>query len=71
MLFSDGYFAFQNSHPRFQAENLDKNKNIYDRIESLSKKHGCTPAQLALAWVLQQGQDVVPIPGEWQNMHIF
>jgi aryl-alcohol dehydrogenase-like predicted oxidoreductase len=50
---------------------LDKNKNIYDRIESLSKKHGCTPAQLALAWVLQQGQDVVPIPGEWQNMHIF
>ncbi|PNY02213.1 aldo/keto-reductase family protein [Trifolium pratense] len=52
-----------NSHPRFQAENLDKNKNIYDRIESLGKKHGCTPAQLALAWVLQQGQDVVPIPG--------
>ncbi|MCI24350.1 Aldo/keto-reductase family protein, partial [Trifolium medium] len=51
-----------NSHPRFQAENLDKNKNIYDRIESLGKKHGCTPAQLALAWVLQQGQDVVPIP---------
>ncbi|XP_058738646.1 probable aldo-keto reductase 1 [Vicia villosa] len=51
------------SHPRFQAENLKKNKNIYDRIESLGKKHGCTPAQLALAWVLQQGQDVVPIPG--------
>jgi len=64
MLFSDKYFAYQTSHPRFQAENLDKNKNIYDRIESLGKKHGCTPAQLALAWVLQQGKDVVPIPGK-------
>ncbi|KAJ1413891.1 NADP-dependent oxidoreductase domain [Sesbania bispinosa] len=51
-------------HPRFQAENLNKNKNIYDRIESLGKKHQCTAPQLALAWVLQQGNDVVPIPGE-------
>ncbi|KAK7337922.1 hypothetical protein VNO77_18514 [Canavalia gladiata] len=51
------------NHPRFQAENLVKNKNIYDRIESLAKKHQCTPPQLALAWVLQQGNDVVPIPG--------
>ncbi|KAJ1385143.1 NADP-dependent oxidoreductase domain [Sesbania bispinosa] len=51
------------AHPRFQGENLDKNKNIYDRIESLAKKHQATPAQLALAWVLQQGEDVVPIPG--------
>nr|C6TBN2.1 RecName: Full=Probable aldo-keto reductase 1; Short=GmAKR1 [Glycine max]ACU19234.1 unknown [Glycine max] len=51
------------AHPRFQAENLDKNKNIYERIEGLAKKHQATPAQLALAWVLQQGEDVVPIPG--------
>ncbi|XP_057439485.1 probable aldo-keto reductase 1 [Lotus japonicus] len=50
-------------HPRFQAENLDKNKSIYYRIDSLAKKHQATPAQLALAWVLQQGKDVVPIPG--------
>ncbi|XP_027352400.1 probable aldo-keto reductase 1 [Abrus precatorius] len=50
-------------HPRFQAENLDKNKKIFDRIESLAKKHQCAPPQLALAWVLQQGNDVVPIPG--------
>ncbi|KAK7273483.1 hypothetical protein RIF29_14534 [Crotalaria pallida] len=50
-------------HPRFKAENLDKNKNIYDRIESLAKKHQATPPQLALAWVLLQGDDVVPIPG--------
>ncbi|TKY61366.1 aldo-keto reductase 1 [Spatholobus suberectus] len=50
-------------HPRFLAENIDKNKSIYDRIESLAKKHQCTPPQLALAWVLHQGDDVVPIPG--------
>ncbi|KAG5073260.1 hypothetical protein JHK86_008471 [Glycine max] len=42
---------------------MDKNKNIYERIESLAKMHRITPAQLALAWLLQQGEDVVPIPG--------
>ncbi|CAL0316613.1 unnamed protein product [Lupinus luteus] len=52
-----------NAHPRFQGENLEKNKNIYEQIEILAKKHHCTPSQLALAWVLQQGNDVVPIPG--------
>ncbi|XP_062084497.1 probable aldo-keto reductase 1 [Humulus lupulus] len=55
--------SFLASHPRFQGENLNKNKHLYDRIESLSRKHQCSPAQLALAWVLQQGDDVVPIPG--------
>ncbi|OMO96295.1 Aldo/keto reductase [Corchorus olitorius] len=49
--------------PRFQGENLDKNKIFYLQIEKLAEKHGCTPAQLALAWVLHQGDDVVPIPG--------
>ncbi|XP_028754616.1 probable aldo-keto reductase 1 [Neltuma alba] len=52
-----------NSHPRFKAENLEKNKKIYEGMEGLAKKHQCTPAQLALAWVLHQGSDVVPIPG--------
>ncbi|MED6159157.1 palmitoyltransferase akr1 [Stylosanthes scabra] len=55
--------SFLNIHPRYQAENLEKNKKIYERIENLGKKHQCSPAQLALAWVLQQGNDVVPIPG--------
>ncbi|KAK4596383.1 hypothetical protein RGQ29_014424 [Quercus rubra] len=50
-------------HPRFQGENLDKNKTIYSRIENLARKHQCSPAQLALAWVFKQGQDVAPIPG--------
>ena len=59
------YFTIQATHPRFQAENLDKNKNLYDRIESLAKKHEFTSAQLALAWILQQGHDIVLIPGEY------
>ncbi|KAH1071712.1 hypothetical protein GYH30_008292 [Glycine max] len=50
-------------HPRFQAENINKNKRIYEQIESLAKKYQSTPPQLALAWVLHQGNDVVPIPG--------
>lgn len=49
--------------PRFQAGNLDKNKVLYGRMEKLAKKHNCTPIQLALAWVLHQGDDVAPIPG--------
>ncbi|MED6146192.1 hypothetical protein PIB30_032351 [Stylosanthes scabra] len=52
-----------NTHPRYQAQNLEKNKKIYEQIENLGKKHQCSPVQLALAWVLQQGNDVVPIPG--------
>ncbi|KDP23655.1 hypothetical protein JCGZ_23488 [Jatropha curcas] len=51
------------NHPRFTEENIEKNKVFYTRIENLAKKYGCTPAQLALAWVLNQGDDVVPIPG--------
>jgi len=51
------------SHPRFKGENLEKNKIFYTRIANLAKKHGCTPGQLALAWVLHQGDDVIPIPG--------
>ncbi|KAK7285121.1 hypothetical protein RJT34_19881 [Clitoria ternatea] len=51
------------AHPRFIAENLEKNKRIYGNIERLAKKHHSTPPRLALAWVLHQGNDVVPIPG--------
>ncbi|KAF9607051.1 hypothetical protein IFM89_030824 [Coptis chinensis] len=55
--------SFLVSHPRFTGENFDKNKILYSRIANLAAKYGCTPAQLALAWVLHQGDDVVPIPG--------
>ncbi|KAJ0982448.1 hypothetical protein J5N97_010703 [Dioscorea zingiberensis] len=50
-------------HPRFIGENLEKNKTLYVRVENLAKKHQCSPAQLALTWILHKGNDVVPIPG--------
>ncbi|KAK6146030.1 hypothetical protein DH2020_019899 [Rehmannia glutinosa] len=50
-------------HPRFTGENREKNKVLYARFASLAAKHSCTPPQLALAWLLHQGDDVVPIPG--------
>ncbi|WZZ86611.1 hypothetical protein YC2023_115190 [Brassica napus] len=49
--------------PRFKQENLDHNKILYDKVCAMSEKKGCTPAQLALAWVHHQGDDVCPIPG--------
>ncbi|KAF9622799.1 hypothetical protein IFM89_034034 [Coptis chinensis] len=48
------------SHPRYKGANLDKNKLLYTRVANLAAKHGCTPPQLALAWILNQ--NVVPIP---------
>jgi aryl-alcohol dehydrogenase-like predicted oxidoreductase len=50
-------------HPRFQAENLAVNEAILAPIEALAAEKGCTPAQIALAWVLAAGDDMVPIPG--------
>ena len=49
--------------PRFQAENLEHNKTIFERVSDLAERKGCTPSQLALAWVHHQGNDVCPIPG--------
>ncbi|XP_020696962.1 probable aldo-keto reductase 1 [Dendrobium catenatum] len=58
------------SHPRFSEENLEKNKMLYFRLEKLATKHQCTTAQLALAWVLHQGNDVVPIPGTTKSKNL-
>lgn len=49
--------------PRFQGENLSRNLTLEGRLEQLAGEKGCTPAQLALAWLLAQGEDIVPIPG--------
>lgn len=49
--------------PRFQGENLDKNLGLLRRLEEIASAKGCTSAQLALAWVLAKGDDIVPIPG--------
>jgi aryl-alcohol dehydrogenase-like predicted oxidoreductase len=54
---------FRKNHPRFQGENFQKNLDLVRAVEKLAEDKGCTTAQLALAWVLAQGEDVVPIPG--------
>jgi aryl-alcohol dehydrogenase-like predicted oxidoreductase len=50
-------------HPRFQGENFDRNLRLVDEVRQLAVEKRCAPGQLALAWVLAQGDDVVPIPG--------
>src|SRR5438067_2539931 len=54
---------FRKNHPRFQGENFEKNIQLVREVENLAQEKGCTTAQLALAWVLAQGDDIVPIPG--------
>jgi aryl-alcohol dehydrogenase-like predicted oxidoreductase len=54
---------FRRFNPRFAKENFDENAKIVAEIKAVADETGCTPAQLALAWVLAKGQDVVPIPG--------
>jgi aryl-alcohol dehydrogenase-like predicted oxidoreductase len=54
---------WRRTNPRFQGENLEKNLVLARRIQEIAGAKGCTPAQLALAWLLAQGRDVVPIPG--------
>src|SRR6266480_1748086 len=54
---------FRRQHPRFQGENFQKNLDLVGRVEEIAREHDCTAAQLALAWVLAQGDDIVPIPG--------
>ena len=49
--------------PRFQAENFQKNLDLVHKVEEIAREKNCTPSQLALAWVLAQGKDIVPIPG--------
>jgi aryl-alcohol dehydrogenase-like predicted oxidoreductase len=54
---------FRKFHPRFQGENFAKNIQLVREVEAMAQEKGCTTAQLALAWVLAQGEDIVPIPG--------
>ena len=54
---------FRRNNPRFQGENFARNLALVKQVETLAAEKSCTPAQLALAWVLAQGQDIVPIPG--------
>ncbi len=54
---------FRRSNPRFQGDNFARNLELVDAVRAIAAEKGCTPAQLALAWVLARGDDLVPIPG--------
>ena len=54
---------FRNNNPRYQGENFQTNKERFAPLMQIAEELGCTPAQLALAWLLHQGEDIVPIPG--------
>jgi aryl-alcohol dehydrogenase-like predicted oxidoreductase len=54
---------FRRNGPRFQGENFQKNLDLVEKVEEIANEKGVTPSQLALAWVLAQGEDIVPIPG--------
>jgi len=54
---------YRRNSPRFQGANFDKNLRLLDEVNAIAKEKGCAPSQLALAWVLAQGEDIVPIPG--------
>jgi aryl-alcohol dehydrogenase-like predicted oxidoreductase len=61
---------YRRNSPRFQGENFRKNLDLVREIEAMAKEKGCTPAQLALAWVLAQGDDIVPIPGTKRRKYL-
>jgi len=61
---------FRRGSPRFQGENFQKNLDLVTRVEEVARDRGCTPAQLALAWVMAQGDDVVPIPGTKRRKYL-
>jgi aryl-alcohol dehydrogenase-like predicted oxidoreductase len=62
--------TFRRDLPRFQEENIERNLALLARVEELAAEKGCTTCQLALAWVLAQGDDVVPIPGTTKVSHL-
>jgi len=61
---------FRRNSPRFQGENFRKNLDLVERITAIAAEKRCTPAQLALAWVLTQGEDIVPIPGTKRRKYL-
>lgn len=65
-----GEADIRKNHPRFQGENLSQNLKLLQTIEDIAREKDCTPAQLALAWVLAQGKDIVPIPGTKKRAYL-
>jgi aryl-alcohol dehydrogenase-like predicted oxidoreductase len=61
---------YRRNSPRFQGENFNKNLDLVHRVEAIAKKKKCTPGQLALAWLLAQGEDIIPIPGTKRRKYL-
>jgi aryl-alcohol dehydrogenase-like predicted oxidoreductase len=61
---------YRRNAPRFQGENFQKNLDLVREIEAMAQEKGCSPAQLALAWVLAQGEDIIPIPGTKRRRYL-
>jgi aryl-alcohol dehydrogenase-like predicted oxidoreductase len=61
---------FRKNHPRFSGDNLERNRALVARVQEIAEEKGVTPAQLALAWVLSRGDDVVPIPGTKRRAYL-
>jgi aryl-alcohol dehydrogenase-like predicted oxidoreductase len=61
---------YRRNSPRFQGENFQKNLDLVKRVEAIAKEKGCTSGQLALAWLLAQGQDIIPIPGTKRRKYL-
>jgi len=61
---------YRRSSPRFQGENFQKNLDLVHRVDEIAREKGCQPSQLALAWVLAQGNDIVPIPGTKRRKYL-
>src|SRR5207248_11366541 len=61
---------FRKNHPRMQGENFERNRALAEKVRELAAEKRCTPAQLALAWVLSRGADVVPIPGTKRRTYL-
>ena len=61
---------YRRHSPRFQGENFTKNLQLVEKVEEIAREKGCTPSQLALAWVLAQGDDIVPIPGTKRRRYL-
>ena len=61
---------YRRNSPRFQGANFHKNLELVQRVEEIAKEKKCTPSQLALAWLLTQGQDIIPIPGTKRRKYL-
>jgi len=61
---------YRRMSPRFQGENFQKNLDLVERVRAIAREKGCAASQLALAWVLAQGDDIVPIPGTKRRTYL-